>query len=152
MKLKILFVCTQNVFRSLSAHKLLEFYDKENKFEVDSAGTIASSWETPYIWTLNTLYEIGVEKFEHKNKKITTQLLKEQDIIIAMTKQHQQIIRNLGFESYLFNQIVYNQNTDLMDDNETTYHSLEEFVRETVEYINQSTPILIEKLKEINNN
>lgn len=146
--MNILFVCTQNVFRSLSAEKLFQFYDKKNEFNVDSAGTLAYSYETPYIWTIKTLQEIGVNNLDHKNKKISKQLLEKQDIIICMTKQHQKEILKFGFKSYLFNEIIYNKNTDLMDDTEdTSYYSLEEFVKATVLYIDKSIPILINKLK-----
>ena len=50
-KKKVLFVCTQNVFRSMSAHYLAKKYLNEKNiqhFEIDSCGTKAYPWEVPY--------------------------------------------------------------------------------------------------------
>ena len=63
-KIQILFVCTQNVFRSLSAKKLLDKYlleKKDTRFEIHSAGTEAYP-DNPYSYTLEKFWEISPKK------------------------------------------------------------------------------------------
>ena len=91
-KIQILFVCTQNVFRSLSAKKLLDKYlleKKDNRFEINSAGTEAYP-DNPYSYTLEKLEELGVKPFSHQQTRV---LLESQNIVICMTKSHQDFLK-----------------------------------------------------------
>jgi len=151
---KVLFVCTQNVFRSLSAHHLMHKYVKDNNingYEIDSCGTIAYDWESPYQHTLNLLKEKGVSIKNHKNKKITKEMCNESNFIICMTNDHKDFItKNFKVESYLFNEIAINKNTDLEDDNEANFScSLNQFIDKTVNYIDKNIPNLVEGLEKM---
>ena len=67
-KLKILFVCTINRMRSATAHKIFE---KDNRFEVKSAGTDTSAATV-----------------------LTSELMDWADAIIVMEKSHRSFIRS----------------------------------------------------------
>ncbi len=150
---KIIFICTQNVFRSYSAEVLAKKYIKENNLNilVDSAGTHAYDWERPYSYTFDKLEELGVEvNFNHKNKKITKKLCDQNDIIICMTKSHKYFVeQNFGVKAYLFNELARGEITDLQDDNENNeYTSLENFVKDIVVYIYDNIPFLLENVND----
>ena len=93
---KILFICTQNVFRSYSAHKITQKHINENNLQikVDSAGTHAYAWERPYSYTFETLEQLDIDfDYVHINKKISKELFDEDTIIVCMTKEHQKHIK-----------------------------------------------------------
>jgi len=155
-KIKIIFVCTQNVFRSFSAQVLSQKFIIENNItnlEIDSCGTHAYSFEEPYIQTIYKLEELGIDSkvlLNHKNKKVSKDLLNF-DYIICMTKDHQSFIsQKFGVDSYLFNDIAYGRKTDLEDDVETNQignsHTLSSFVTSTIDYINDSIPYIIKNI------
>ena len=149
--MNLLFVCTQNVFRSLSAEKLLQLYlrkKQKSSIQVFSAGTEAYP-DHPYSFTLKRLKELGVENLEHHQTKVSKELLEKQDIVICMTKKHQEIIRQFfGKESFLFNELAFAKKSDLADDVENNVYgeSLEVFVINTVNKINQGIPTIYEKI------
>jgi protein-tyrosine-phosphatase len=89
--MRVLFVCTQNVFRSYSSEVLMKKYLDDNSIdsiEVHSAGIIAHSWESPYSWTFDKLKEFGVMDFNHKNRKVSKEILDLSDVIISMALIH----------------------------------------------------------------
>jgi protein-tyrosine-phosphatase len=157
-KYKILFVCTQNVFRSMSAHYLSEKYLKENginDFEIDSCGTVAYSWESPYQHTLDLLQTKGIDVRSHKNKQISKKLVVESQYIICMTNDHKKnILKTFGVKPYLFNELALGKNSDLQDDNEADFScSLNNFIENTISHIDKNIPNIFEVLlKKINQN
>ena len=147
---RILFVCTQNVFRSMSAKFLMEKFLEERgiyDFEVDSAGTISYSFESPYRKTISRLYELGIDSRAHRNKRVDEELLRKSDIVICMSEHHRKSIKeDFGVDSYLFNEIAHDLTEDLADDNEAEFDDLNEFIEKTINYINNSIPHLYENL------
>ena len=163
----ILFVCTQNVFRSLSAQKLLEAYlCKKNIFDwnIWSAGTIASP-DQPYSYTIRRLAQFGVRIDKHRQSRVSEAILCDQDVIICMTHAHKSFIQE-NYENYrhglpenprlyLFNEISYGKKTDLEDDIENKLFqsaevsSLQQFVESTVDYIAEAIPKLFEGLERV---
>lgn len=157
--MNILFVCTQNVFRSLSAHKLAEKYLKDNNisgYNIDSAGTIAHTWESPYSHTLYKLKELGIKDLEHTNKKVTKELVNWADYIIVMTRSHKEYIEaNFGHRAFLFNELAHNRLTDLEDDVETDLlengmYNLQDFIEKTIEHISDGVTKIINKFDKNN--
>ncbi len=148
---KVLFVCTQNVFRSLSAEYLLKTYlVKQGSLKeviVSSAGTHAYP-DYPYSFTLDKLKELGVEYINHNQTRITKEVVSNNDIIICMTKSHKRIVESLGGKAFLFNEVAFGSETDLEDDVETDTIgknlSLEEFVIKTIDRINSGIPKIAE--------
>ena len=140
--------------RSLSAKKLLDKYlleKKDNRFEIHSAGTEAYP-DNPYSYTLEKLAELGVKPFSHQQTRVSKEVLESQDMVICMTKSHQDFLqRNFGQKSYLFNELSYGKKTDLEDDVETSIfgsNNLESFVKNTVLKIHKAVPSLYLALEE----
>jgi protein-tyrosine-phosphatase len=151
LQFKVTFVCTQNVFRSMSAHYLALKYLEENNipdFQIDSCGTIAYSWESPYQHTINLLKNKGVDARKHKNKQIDKNLAEESHFIICMTNDHKNHVKKkFGVESYLFNELALGSATDLEDDNEANFDcSLNKFIEKTVEHIDKHIPKIFSEL------
>lgn len=158
--IKILFVCTGNVFRSMSAEKCLKHYLTKNKiknFEVDSAG-INPHQQEPQKATLNRLSFYGIN-FNHKYKKITQKLINDNDIVIAMNTNHQEYIKEkFGLEVSLFNDLAYNKKEGILDveeydpnlndlNNKSKEKEILQYIYFVVDYIYNSIPILINNIQ-----
>lgn len=152
-KLKVLFVCTQNAFRSMSAEYLAKKHAEDNQIsdiEFSSAGTVASP-QYPYQETVQRLKHYGVEVWNHRQRKLDVDMLEENDIVICMTRRHKRGVELLGYKAYLLNEIAYGKDTDLMDDVESgklsdSYEALESFIHQTVDYIHDAMPYVIKNI------
>ncbi|MCF7834857.1 hypothetical protein K9M48_02260 [Candidatus Gracilibacteria bacterium] len=151
--MKLLFVCTGNVFRSMSAEYLAKKHIKDNKIkgiEVSSAGTTARP-QNPFSYTLKRLDKYGCNASKHRQTKVSNEVLKDKDFVICMAKHHQEVIKSLGYESVLFNFIAYGKNKDVMDEAEYeqkygSYGDLENYCNNLVDYLHDAMPKLIEGL------
>ncbi|MFP4656017.1 MAG: hypothetical protein ACLFNK_00370 [Candidatus Woesearchaeota archaeon] len=98
--MKIVFVCTGNIFRSLSAEycakKLAE--DKGMKLDISSAGTVATP-QQPDPVTLETLRSFGVADISHRQTRLSRELIEDNDLVIAMGTDHKEFIKdNFGMD------------------------------------------------------
>ena len=59
-----------------------------------SAGTIAHI-EPPFSWTLERLSFYGCNASQHQQRKITPEILSEQDLIICMAEHHRTSVNEL---------------------------------------------------------
>lgn len=95
--MKILYICTGNIFRSMSAEYLSKKYIQDHQiknFFVSSAGTSARP-QRPFPRTLERLEFYGCDASGHKQTKISPELLTEQDLIICMAEHHRQRVNEL---------------------------------------------------------
>jgi len=95
--MNILYVCTGNIFRSMSAEYITKKYIKDHhipNISVSSAGTRARP-EQPFPRTLEKLKTYGIDASAHQQTKISPELLAEQDIIVCMAEHHRQSVREL---------------------------------------------------------
>lgn len=151
--MKVLFVCTGNIFRSMSAEYCLKEHLKREGIrdvEVSSAGTIADIQKMDDA-VLSTLVSMGINPLEHKQRKINEELIEESDLIVAMSTDHQDFIReNFGIDVPLFNEICHNEKTAILDNWEAVpnYHTNKEegakYNTQTVLYIKDSIPLFYE--------
>jgi len=157
MKNKILFICTGNIFRSLSAEYILKKYLFDNKifgYQVSSAGTIAK--EEPVDKKVkSTLEKLGIKEIKHKQRKLTKDILDENDVIIAMAKNHYDYIKN-NFSSknvFYFNELAKNEKSSMWDIGDVIKNPkenrqlVEDQIEKTINYINKNIPALFKKLK-----
>jgi protein-tyrosine-phosphatase len=96
--MKILFVCTANICRSVMAEgilkKMLSTSLSTHDVHVRSAGVDALEGLTPDRNTIEICNKQGVHISSHKASQLTKALLKEADLVLCMAKVHKQRILN----------------------------------------------------------
>lgn len=152
--MKVLFVCTGNVFRSMTAEYCLRDYAKKHNMKdliVSSAGIVAHK-EDPRLMTISTLASFGIN-VNHKQTKLTKEVFDSCDIAVAMAKNHQEFIKkNFNVDVPLFNEVCFGKKTSVKDlddvilDWATNDKAANEYVREIVIYIHDSIPSLVKNL------
>ena len=159
--IKVLFVCTGNIFRSMSAEKFLKVYlDMENiqDIEVSSAG-IGLVQKGVHEYVIDRLQHYGI-KLNHQTTKLTLKLIQENDIIIAMNKNHQEYIKDkFNLDVPLFNEIAYNKKEGILDVGEMYPEfktlplegdKLRKYINYVLDYIHNTIPHLVDKIRLIN--
>lgn len=115
----ILFICSGNVFRSMSAKLLLEKYIKERKIKdlnVDSAGISFKSFQKINSEVLEELEKLDVTVLNHKPKQVLKKHINWADLIVCMGYNHKRYIKEkFDRESFLFNKICYGVNYPVYD-------------------------------------
>jgi len=153
--MKVLFVCTGNIFRSMVAELCLRDYlKKENTLgiEVASAGTGAIKQQMDAT-VRNTLLSLGIDPSKHKQTKLSEKHFEEYDLIVAMHKNHQDFIKeHFEKEVPLFDEICYRKKSSILDNNELMPNwqdHLDEIRRYnmyTVQFIHRSMPKFVENM------
>lgn len=86
----ILFVCTGNVFRSLTAeYALKQQLGAESRFRVSSAGTRDASDISVRKDVAEYLSTKGLDVSQHQRTLVTADLLSRNDLVVAMNTDHQ---------------------------------------------------------------
>jgi len=114
---------------------------------IGSAWTIAQL-DKPFSMTVERLAFYGCDSSHHVQRKITQDILADQDIIICMAEHHRQSVNKLWFEAVLFNEIAYNKTEDVLDDAEYMqinwpYIDIDEYVMTIVDYIHDAIPFIV---------
>jgi protein-tyrosine-phosphatase/diadenosine tetraphosphate (Ap4A) HIT family hydrolase len=153
----ILFVCTGNVFRSLSAEYSFKQYLSQNNLKgwrVSSAGIIAKP-EPIDPETLAVLRGLGIKNIRHHQKKLTKGLLDRHDIIVALAENHVNFIkRKFGRQALLFNELAVGRRTSIWDiedevpDWQTNRPAEDRKIDATVNNIHAKIPRLFKKADE----
>jgi protein-tyrosine-phosphatase len=154
--MNILFVCTGNTFRSMSAHYLMEKYVKDNNIKnvsVDSAG-INLSKSNLEDFTINLLKSYDVDVSNHIPKFVSKKLLDNSDLIISIAKNHQVFLKKeFSINSVLFNEICFNKNSSVKDVGEAIKNYKinpdkgHEHIKKIITYLFNSIPVLVSNLK-----
>ncbi len=154
-KAKILFVCTGNIFRSVAAEYCLRDYlEKEgvNNVIIKSAGTMRFK-QVNHPLVLKALSSLGINARRHKQVKLNKKMLYEQDLVVAMAKDHQDFIKKeFGLDTSLFNELALKKSVSVLDvceavpDYKTNSEAFEKYVDNTVRYIHEVIPKLKEEL------
>ncbi|PIN89816.1 hypothetical protein COU57_05270 [Candidatus Pacearchaeota archaeon CG10_big_fil_rev_8_21_14_0_10_32_14] len=154
----ILFVCTGNIFRSLSAERILRKYMKDNEidnYEVISAGTVAKKEPADPV-TLKSLNSIGIDASNHIQTKLSRELLAKSDVVVAMADYHLEFMKKeLGYpNAILFNELVNKKKINVDDINDVIPDFLENkkkrdnHIKWTIDYIDKNISKLFEKIEE----
>lgn len=87
---RIIFVCTGNICRSAMAEHLLRHWagTRGLALETASAGIAAESWYEVPAHARKLLTAEGVPPFVHKPRLSTREVLRDADLILAMTQAH----------------------------------------------------------------
>lgn len=89
---RVLFVCTGNIFRSLTAeYALREHLGDRSEIRVASAGTdnfphVVNPFVRHYLRTR------GLDVSPHQRRTLTTEILRHQNLVIAMSTDHRAIL------------------------------------------------------------
>jgi protein-tyrosine-phosphatase len=91
----ILFVCTGNSCRSIMAEGLLKKYLKaagKGHIEVRSAGVASLGGLPPTLETMTVMKAEGIDVSGTVSKKITEEMIRDADLILAMEELHREEI------------------------------------------------------------
>jgi protein-tyrosine phosphatase len=112
----ILFVCTGNIFRSLTAEYALKArLGRGSPIRVTSAGTVALPQDMhPDVRAY--LVQRGVDISHHRQRKVSAELLRASDLVIAMSTDHQAFLFDtFQYRAPLFNEVCHGRSEPLFD-------------------------------------
>jgi len=153
---RILFVCTGNIFRSLSAdYALRSILPKDSGITVSSAGTIARV-EPIHPDTHARLLHHGLDPATHVQRKVSPEILAENDLVIAMHTDHRDFLRdNFGHKAILFYEASHGEPRpfpDLVDvypDWRDRPGDSRKYIYESVDAIVGAVPLILRRLPEL---
>lgn len=154
MKKSILFICSGNMFRSISAELLFKKYLKDNNlfgWKVSSAEFSGKKREI-HKKVIETLNNLGIKKIQCKQRKLTDKMLEEFDIIIEIgDNHHNSITSKLTHKNILlFNELAIGKKNSIQDVDLNTKNKkvIQEKIEKIIKEIHKFIPRLY---NEVNN-
>ena len=157
--MRILFVCTGNIFRSLTAEYCLKQLLEKNhvrNITVESAGLSAVPQPVQSV-VAKTLHAYGIDFSRHVQRRLNESIINNADVIVAMAKNHQQFIKtHYHIDAPLFNELAYGVQASVRDVDEaipnylTNAKEANPFFMMTVKHIHDGIPQLLKKIQEEN--
>lgn len=154
--MNVLFVCTGNIFRSMSAEFLLKAQLGQlglSSIQVRSAGTHVSL-DTPNIGVVNAFNELGIDITSHRQSPITKEHIEWANIIFCMGVEHQQFLKEkFSVHALLFDEIAIKQRVSVLDNWQAVYehqkHPKESalYCYHTVYFLYHHMPAIVSYLK-----
>src|SRR5215217_9790201 len=94
----ILFVCTANICRSPMAQAIFDVLAEDNDllFRAESAGTAALEGRPITPNAVAALEEVGIYPGSHSSRRVNEAMVKEAELVLALTPQHAATLRRLG--------------------------------------------------------
>lgn len=137
----------------MSAEYLSKKYLEDNNLtdiHISSAWTTTRP-ESPFSRTLERLKFYGCDASQHKQTKVSAEILSWQDLIICMSEHHRKTVNDVWFEAVLFNEIAYNKTEDVLDDTEYAQQygpdfEIDEYVKTIVDYIHEAIPFIVKNI------
>ena len=150
----ILFVCTGNIFRSLTAEYALKaLLGSAPAYAVSSAGTEAVPQKLSVV-VKTTLQAQGIDPTGHQQRKLTAEMLDAADLVVAMGLDHEAYIEiHFGHKATLFNTIYCGEDLPLLDVWEAVPNWREDvearkaYIISTVNYICEAMPVFVENVE-----
>lgn len=94
--MKILFVCTANICRSVMAEALFRQaalqHANTREIIVESAGVDALSGTSPDSSTIAVCRDANLDVSRHKGRQLTAELIDTADIVFCMAEEHKRLI------------------------------------------------------------
>ncbi|QHE51780.1 low molecular weight phosphatase family protein [Pontibacillus sp. HMF3514] len=148
----VLFVCTDNFTRSVTAEFSLKHYLNKNGIQdviVESAGFKADSDLSKFSTThFAHLAELGISTSQHTRIPFQQNFLHDYDLIIAMGDEHQDYLTNeYNYRAPLFNEVCLNESTSIRVPAPGGNEDVEQALRKMVDYIHQHTPRVYEHMR-----
>ena len=112
----VLFVCTGNIFRSVTAEYALKTRLTPAMSCIVSSAGIDAKLQPVHPWVQAQLREKGVDPTTHVQRQLTEELIETADFVIAMGRNHQIFVREqFGRDIPLFNQVCRGQDQPILD-------------------------------------
>lgn len=148
-KFKVLFLCSDNYTRSVTAEFCLkDFLKKENidSIEVSSAWTDSSSDISKYYNThFERMKELNIDTSTFTRTQFDKSLFKNCDLIIAMATEHQNFVqKNYKIYIPLYNELAIWEKTSVAVSKPDNNQNIPEQIINMTNHIYNSTPILFE--------
>lgn len=149
----ILFVCTGNIFRSMTAEYAFKaVIDSDSSYRISSAGTMAQPQAVmPVIEAHLRRKEVDISG--HRQRKLTEEILSEADLVVAMGWDHKDFIASqFNREAVLFNQVCYGRAEPVLDVGEAVpdwkndRQARNAYAISVVDYIYEAMPAFIENV------
>jgi protein-tyrosine phosphatase len=112
----ILFVCTGNIFRNMTAEYAFKArLDSHSPIRVSSAGTVALPQQIhPDVCAY--LVQRGVDPSPYQQRRVSAEILHATDLVIAMSTDHQSfLVHTFQYRAPLFNAICHGLSAPLLD-------------------------------------
>jgi protein-tyrosine-phosphatase len=150
----VLFVCTGNIFRSMTAEYALKAgLGIGSSCLVSSAGIVVKP-QSVHDWVQTRLREKGADTTTHIQRQLTKELVEAADLVIAMGRDHQVFLRErFGRNVPLFNQVCLGQDRPILDlqemipDWETDPERARAYVWSVIDVIWAAAPTLLPRLR-----
>ena len=111
----VLFVCTGNIFRSMTAEYAFRAQNEDAGFESASAG-IEANLQQMYPPVKERVITLGIDPSAHVQRKLTLEMLDSVDLPVAMGVDHQNFIRDVfDREVPLFNKVALGKDEPIKD-------------------------------------
>lgn len=112
----VLFVCTANIFRSVTAEYALKFKLGAQRSCIVSSAGIDAKPQPMHAWVQGRLREKGADPTTHVQRQLTQELVEAADLVLAMGRDHQAYIREqFGRDVPLFNQACLGHDKPVLD-------------------------------------
>ena len=149
--MKIMFVCTDNFTRSITAELCLRHYLNEQDMQDIVCASSGVCSNSDVSWLLKEHFvrmtELGIDISEFNRLQFNEKFIGEYDVIVAMAKEHQDYIQNEYKERIpLFNEIYKDEETSVAIRDVHDEEEIRAELREMVDYINSAIPKFLEVL------
>lgn len=151
----ILFVCTGNIFRSMTAEYALKAaLGPQPLYRVSSAGTEAKfQVMAPEVHA--RLAQRGLDASAHQQRRVTAEMLIEADVVVAMGLDHRHHLREqFGREAWLFNQICFDTAEPVLDVWEAVPHEQRDpaarqaHIYAVIDHVCEAMPLFIKNVEQ----
>lgn len=149
----ILFVCTGNVFRSMSAEFAVRRACAGLPYHIQSAGTHSRPDITAWPHVGDYLRHVGLDVSGHIPRRLDRAILDSADIVVAMGADHRDFIREtFGYRSRLYLDIATGQDLplpdvcDVIEDHENNIERGNAHIAQTIDMIMRHAAAFAERM------
>ena len=150
----VLFVCTGNIFRSVTAEYALKIRLGGNTSCVVGSAGIDIKPQPVHDWVQIRLREKGADLTRHVQRQLNKELVEAADLVIAMGRDHQVFVREqFGRDVPLFNHFCLGHDTPILDlhevmpDWETDPDRARAYVCSVIDVIWAAAPAILSHLR-----
>lgn len=153
---KVLFVCTGNVFRSMSAEFAMRAaVTPDLNLAFESAGTHGYPDHHIRKDVLSRLANHNIDASSHRSKRLTKEIIESADLVVAMSTDHQKFIKEeFNHEAVLYldicdgNKVAFPDLWEVIPDYKTNKKAASAFIDQTIDTVVQNQGKFMSRLPE----